>query len=142
MYKILFIFIFMSFRAESQVLFLDKLIAKLYYTNAGPKKKDPVAFVLNREPGIITAKKMSETEGFDLIFFDRDSLFIEYLRRNPECYLIRLKVLKKNNDSMQVRIMLGSTNYEAYTNPNGNILGDIDDRIIVLRSNKKSCIWE
>jgi len=142
MYKIIFFFICTSFKANGQVLFLDQLISKLYYTNINIKKTDTIAFVLDQERNVTIGKKMNQTPGFDLIVFDRDNLFTQFLEQKKECYLISIKVLKKTADNMQIRLIFSRTNYEAYTNPNGNIVAEVDDRTITLKINKKLCLLE
>ncbi len=142
MKKILLFVCLISTRVEAQVLCIDKLVAKIYYSELNIQKTDTVAFVRPQKSNIIFACEKNSNRGFVFFIYDSDTKFIDFLRGNKSCLLIRVIILNKTRNTLKLRLLFSSTNFEAYTNPNGPILGEIDDREITLILNKKKCQWE
>lgn len=132
-----------GFIAKAQSINLSNIIKIQFYKNAiSPNKQDTIVYILDKRNDYGIKRDKNIERNFDLILFDREALFIDFLKKRKECLLVRLEKLEDNVELLRLRISLNRTNYEAFTNPNGSIMGEIEEKTIVLKLNQKKCVWE
>lgn len=129
-------------KAQAEVVFLDDLIEKSHFGDLNTYSRSKIAYILTQQSDIVMGKRAVSNNAFDLIFFDGDSLFVEFLKNKTECYLISFEVLKKSQTVMQAEITLSTTNFQSYTNPNGQILGLVSSAKVLLENKKQKCVWQ
>ena len=133
-----------SFIAKAQSINLSDIIKTQFYKNvvSTTNKQDTIIYILNDRNDFVVKRDKNIERNFDLILFDREALFLDFLKKKKECLLVRLEKIESNVEPLRLMISLNRTNYEAYTNPTGSIMREIEEKIIVLKLNQKKCAWE